>query len=84
MQDIEHKIEETLEQIRGALRADGGDIELVKFDEKTGAVYVRLQGACVGCPFADLTLKMGVEAALKESLPEITEVIAIEQNEQNL
>lgn len=84
MQEIEQKIEQALEQIRGALRADGGDIELVRFDEKIGAVYVRLQGACVGCPFADLTLKMGVESALKDVIPEITEVIAIEQNEQNL
>lgn len=83
MHDIEHKIEQAFEQIRGALRADGGDIELVKFDEKTGAVYVRLVGACAGCPFADLTLKMGVESALKEAIPEITEVIAVEQNEQN-
>lgn len=54
------------ERIRPALRADGGDIELV---EVRGAdVHVRLQGACRGCPGASMTLRMGVEALLRDEL----------------
>lgn len=83
MKNIEHKIEQALEQIRDALRADGGDIELVRFDKKTGVAYVRFQGACAGCPFADFTLKIGVEETFKKAVPEITEVIAIESHEQS-
>ncbi len=75
-QEIQNKIEEVLTRIRPALRMDGGGIELVKFDEQTGAVHVKMQGACVGCPMSQITLKMGVEAALKDAIPSITEVIA--------
>ncbi|MBI4714254.1 NifU family protein [Candidatus Uhrbacteria bacterium] len=78
---IEQQIEKVLDQIRPALRSDGGDIELVKFDEKTGAAHVRFIGACIGCPFADFTLSMTVEEALKNSIPEITEIILINEIE---
>ena len=57
---------------------DGGGIELVEVDEATGIVKVRLRGACVGCPMSQVTLKMGVEAALMDAIPGIKEVIAIE------
>ena len=76
-QTIFEQIEAILTQIRPALRLDGGGIELVKFDEETGSVHVKMQGACVGCPMSQITLKMVVEAALKEAIPSITEVIAI-------
>jgi len=77
-ESIEHQIERVLEQVRPALRMDGGGIELVRYDSKTGAVHVRMQGACVGCPMSQITLKMGVEAALQNAIPEIKEVIAEE------
>ncbi len=77
MASIEQQIEQVLEQIRPALRLDGGGIQLVKFDEQTGAVHVRMQGACVGCPMSEITLKMGVEAALQDAIPEVTEVISV-------
>ena len=73
---IEQKIEHVLMQVRPALRLDGGGIELIKFDPQTGAVHVKLQGACVGCAMSQITLKMGVEAALQDAIPEVTEVIA--------
>lgn len=76
MSDIEMQIEKVLERVRPALRMDGGGIELVKYVPETGAVHVRMQGACVGCPMSQITLKMGVEAALQDAIPEITEVIA--------
>lgn len=78
MNETEEQIEQVLEQVRPALRMDGGDIELVKYDSENGAVHVRLQGACVGCPMSQVTLKMGVEMALQDALPQIKEVISVE------
>lgn len=76
MSPIEQQIEQVLERVRPALRLDGGGIELLKYDPQTGAVHVRMRGACVGCPMSQITLKMGVEAALQDAIPEIREVIA--------
>jgi Fe-S cluster biogenesis protein NfuA len=56
---------------------DGGGIELVSFDPETGVVQVRMQGACVGCPMSEITLKMGVEATLMDALEEVKEVISV-------
>jgi len=78
MNEIEQQIESVLEQVRPALRLDGGGIELVKFEASTGTVQVRLRGACVGCPMSEITLKMGIEAALCEAIPSVKEVIAVE------
>lgn len=78
MNEIEQQIEKVLEQVRPSLRMDGGGIELVKFDELTGVVQVRLRGACVGCPMSEITLKMGIEAALQDALPQVKEVIAVD------
>ncbi|HDY65066.1 MAG TPA: NifU family protein [Phycisphaerae bacterium] len=75
---MEDKVREVIEQIRPLLQQDGGDIELVGVEESTGVVSVRLEGACKGCPGAQMTLKMGVERALKEKVPEVTEVVAVE------
>lgn len=73
---IEQQIETVLAKVRPALRLDGGGIELLKYDPATGAVHVKMQGACVGCPMSQITLKMGVEAALQDAIPSIKEVIA--------
>ena len=77
-ESIEQQIEKVLEQVRPALRMDGGGIDLVSFDPDTGVVQVRMQGACVGCPMSAITLKMGVEAALCDALPEVKEVVTVE------
>lgn len=71
------QVEELIQEIRVHLQADGGDIELVKMDEASGVVSVKLQGACKGCPGAAMTLKMGVERYLKEHVPAVTEVVAV-------
>ena len=68
-------VEAVLAQIRPALQADGGDVELVGVNE--GTVSLRLKGACSGCPMSAMTLKHGIERALKEQIPEVKEVIAI-------
>ena len=73
----EEQVNQVLEQLRTNLQAHGGDVELVAISED-GVVSVRLQGACKGCPMAQQTLKMGIEAALKEQLPEVQSVEAVE------
>lgn len=73
---MEEKIKAKLEQLRGFLQADGGDLELVGIDGTT--VKVRLKGACGGCPHATLTIKNGIERALKD---EIDDAITVERVE---
>jgi len=72
---MKEQVEAALEEIRPALQADGGDIELVSVENKV--VKVRLKGACAGCPAAQMTLQMGVERRLKEAIPEIEKVEAV-------
>jgi Fe-S cluster biogenesis protein NfuA len=74
---LNQRVEEVIGQVRPYLQADGGDIELVGVNPNSGIVTVRLQGACSGCPSAQMTLKMGVERHLKEKVPEVTEVVAV-------
>lgn len=76
---MDDQIEQVLNQVRPALRMDGGDIQLVDFDEATGVVRVRLEGACRGCPMSKITLKMGIEMALMDAFPDkVKEVVSVE------
>jgi Fe-S cluster biogenesis protein NfuA len=74
---FDEKVKDVIDSIRPMLQNDGGDIELVGIDEDK-SVRVRLQGACRGCPGAQMTLKMGVERLLKERVPEVKQVIAMQ------
>jgi len=74
---VETKIEEILESIRPALKADGGDVEFLRFNEEGGVVELRLLGACEDCPISMMTLKEGIERRLKSGIPGITEVQAV-------
>jgi len=69
---MREKVEEVLEKVRPHLEADGGGVELV--DVVDGIVSVRLTGACGACPSSTMTLKMGIERALKEEIPDLVEV----------
>jgi Fe-S cluster biogenesis protein NfuA len=71
---MREKVVEVLNQIRPALLADGGDVELLDVSE--GVVTLRLTGACGGCPMATVTLKQGIEQVLKGQVPEVKEVVA--------
>ncbi len=71
------KIEAVIEGIRPAIRADGGDVELVSFDPEEGRVELRLVGACHSCPHSLLTLQGGIEHRLRSALPEVKTVVAI-------
>jgi Fe-S cluster biogenesis protein NfuA len=71
------KIEAVIDEIRPAIRADGGDVELVSFDPEEGRVELRLVGACHSCPYSLLTLKGGIEHRLRTILPEVKMVVAV-------
>jgi len=75
--DLRARVNEALDAVRPGLNMDGGDVELVDIDEGAGTVTVHLMGACGGCPSAGLTLKAGIEEAIKEYAPEIKEVQAV-------
>lgn len=72
------RIEEVLDQIRPAIRQDGGDVELVGFDEAAGRVDVRMVGACYACPMSMATLRAGIEQRLRLSVPSVRSVAAVE------
>jgi Fe-S cluster biogenesis protein NfuA len=76
LMSIEERIKEALSSIREAIQMDGGDVEFVSYDELTKTVFVSLQGSCVGCPASVLTLKLGVERAIKSQVPEVEQVEA--------
>ena len=71
------KIEAVIDQIRPAVRADGGDVELVDYDEDEGRVDLRLTGACHTCPYSHMTLRAGIEYRLRNRLPEVKSVVAL-------
>lgn len=74
--EIEQKIIDILDQdVRPAVAMDGGDITFDRFED--GIVFLQLKGACSGCPSSTATLKMGIENRLKESIPEVLEVVSV-------
>lgn len=74
---MRQQVEETIEAIRPALQADGGDIVLRDVDEDTGIVTVSLLGACGTCPASTMTLKAGVERIMRDRVDGVTEVVAV-------
>ena len=75
IEDIDlDRLNETIEYIRPAVQADGGDIKLSKVED--GVVNIDMLGACQGCPLSIATLKSGIERIIKEKVPGVTEVIA--------
>ncbi|MSO86173.1 MAG: NifU family protein [Acidimicrobiia bacterium] len=74
---FEEKVQTTIEAIRPAIQADGGDIFLHSADATTGIVQVELVGACVSCPASTVTLKAGIERILKDRVEGVTEVVNI-------
>jgi Fe-S cluster biogenesis protein NfuA len=74
---VEDQVRKTIDAIRPAVQADGGDIILHGVDTDTGVVTVELVGACVSCPASTLTLKAGVERIMKDRVPGVTAVDAV-------
>jgi Fe-S cluster biogenesis protein NfuA len=73
---VEKRVQAALAEIKPQIQADGGDIDLVAIEN--GVVKVRLRGSCVGCPMSALTLKAGVERVIKQKVPEIKSVEAVQ------
>lgn len=76
-QDLKSKVESALDSMRPFLAADGGDMELVNITEDM-IVQLRLLGSCQTCNMSQMTLKAGVEEAVKRVAPEIVAVVAID------
>jgi Fe-S cluster biogenesis protein NfuA len=74
--ELESKIKNVLEQIRPYLQSDGGDIRFVELTEDN-VVNVELTGACGSCPYSIITLKNGVETAIKKAIPDVKAVEAV-------
>jgi len=75
---VREQVEQVIDdEIRPALQAHRGDVELVDVSEE-GVVSVKLQGACAGCPMSKMTLAQGVERILKERIPEVKEIVSVE------
>ncbi len=74
---LNEQVQETLDSVRESLQSHGGDVELVGIDDDN-TVKVRLQGACQGCPGAAMTMKNGIEKLLKEKIPAVKEVVAVD------
>lgn len=79
---MKDEVVEVLNSIRGALQADGGDVELVDIVEDEGLVKVRLTGACGGCPMSQMTLQMGIERVVKQRVPQVKRVVAVRDEEE--
>ncbi|MGJ9384107.1 hypothetical protein CR203_20515 [Salipaludibacillus neizhouensis] len=69
---MDSQVQEVLDKLRPFLLRDGGDVELVDIED--GVVKVRLMGACGSCPSSTITLKAGIERALLEEVPGVTEL----------
>ena len=75
--DLNHRVQAVLEMMRPMIQEDDGDIELVEVTHE-GVVKIRFKGACVGCPSSANTLHNGIERTLKQRVPEVIGVEAVE------
>jgi nitrogen-fixing nifU-like protein len=78
--ELRHRVEQALEKVRPFLVNDGGDVEVERVTAE-GVVYVSLQGACTTCPFSDMTMQKGIEATIKQEVPEVQEVLTVVNNQ---
>lgn len=76
-QEILDKINKAIDSVRPYLISDGGDVDLIEVTEDL-TVKVKLIGACQGCPFSEMTLRAGIEHAIRNEVPDIKELVAVE------
>ena len=70
---MKEQVQQAIDKIRPMLQADGGDVELVDFQD--GVFKVKLKGACAGCPMSQMTLRNGIERVLKQQLPDVVKSV---------
>jgi Fe-S cluster biogenesis protein NfuA len=75
--DMHSRVEETLDKVRPAMRADGGDARIVACDEESGSVSIQMIGACKGCPLSQLDFVYAIESLIKREVPEVREIVAV-------
>jgi len=76
-EEIIAKITSAINEVRPYLNADGGDVELMDLTDDL-VVKVKLTGACGGCPFSMMTLRTGIEQAIRKKFPEMKDLVAVE------
>ncbi len=74
--EVIERINKAIMKVRPYLVADGGDVELIEVTDEL-VVKVKLLGACDGCPFSKMTLKAGIETAIRKEVPELKELVAL-------
>jgi Fe-S cluster biogenesis protein NfuA len=74
---VKDRVQSVINWMRPIIQSDGGDLELVDVSAE-GVVQVRFHGACVGCPSSTVTLQQGIERNIREKVPEVREVVAVE------
>ena len=75
MSKDEKKIREVIDSLRPFLINDGGDVEFLKYENNI--VYIKMNGACANCEMIDVTIKDGIEYAIKEEVSSVKEVVSI-------
>ncbi len=75
--DVFRRVARVLNKVRPSIQADGGDVELVDVSAD-GLVRIRLHGACVGCPSSSMTLREGIERNVRDHVPEVRAVEAVD------
>ena len=75
--DMQSRVEEALDKVRPAMRADGGDARVVACDEESGSISIQMIGACKGCPLSQLDFAYAIESLIKREVPEVKEIVAV-------
>jgi Fe-S cluster biogenesis protein NfuA len=75
MSEVRDRIVAALDEIRPALQFDGGDVELLDWNEATGVVTISMVGACHGCSMSTVTLAAGLDRIVRERVPEVKQVL---------
>jgi Fe-S cluster biogenesis protein NfuA len=75
--DMYSRVEEALDKVRPALRADGGDARVVACDEESASVSIQMLGACKGCPLSQLDFVYAIESLIRREVPDIREIVAV-------
>lgn len=75
--DLRSRVETTLDKVRPAMQADGGDARVVECDEESGRVGIEMMGACRGCPLSQLDFAYAIESLIRREIPEVKEIFAV-------
>ena len=71
------RVENALNKVRPALKADGGDARVVECDEEKGKVSIEMLGACGGCPLSQLDFAYAIEGLIRREVPEVRDIVAV-------